>query len=94
MPENKMEWAYETMTGYVMEGYRMPGVEDAFAEGSFCMNRYCEAMEAYENLRKRLGVIDEDADVERMICAFEDIQEELCYRMYRCGAEFGDGNKC
>ena len=89
MDERLMHWAYETMVCHPVEGYRMPGVEDAFTEGSFCMERYREAMEAYERLCERLGVADEDADVEIMRNAFDDIQQELCCRTYRYGAIFG-----
>ena len=34
IPMNKAEWAYESMACFVKEWYRMPGVEDAFAEGA------------------------------------------------------------
>ena len=90
MSKSKMEWAYESMACFVKEWYRMPGVEDAFQEGSDCATYYHEIWEAYERLRKRLGVQDEDADVEIIIRAFEDIQQELCYRMYHYGAKFGE----
>ena len=90
MFENKVEWVYMTMAGHLTEDYRMPGVTDAFAEGSYCMKRYCDAMDAYERLLVRLGLTDEDTDIERMRNAFDDIQKELCYRMYRYGAQFGE----
>ena len=90
MFDSKMHWAYETMACHVIKEYRMPGVEDAFADGAFCMERYNEAMDAYERICERLGVVDEDADVEIMRNAFDDIQRELCYRMYRYGARFGE----
>ena len=92
MFKNKMIWAYETMACHVIEEYRMPGVEDAFAEGSFCQCRYHDAMDAYDRLRSRLGVQDEDGDVEIIIQAFEDIQKELCCKMYCCGAKNGVEN--
>lgn len=90
IPMNKAEWAYESMACFVKEWYRMPGVEDAFSEGEYCMIRYHEAMDAYARLRERLGVVDEDEDVEIMISAFEDIQQKLCLRMYHYGARFGE----
>ena len=90
MFKNKMLWAYETMACHVVEEYRMSGVEDAFAEGSYCMSRYHVAMDAYDRLRDRLGVVDEDEDVEIILNALEEIQRELCYRMYRYGAMFGE----
>ena len=89
MFEDKAVWAYETMACFAAEEYRMPGVENAFAAGTFCERRYNDAMDAYERLRNRLGVADEDRDVECIIQAFEDIQQELCLRSYRYGAQFG-----
>lgn len=47
-------------------------------------------MDAYDRLRDRLGVLDEDSDLECIIHAFEDIQKELCLRMYCYGARFGE----
>ena len=90
MSRKKMEWAYETMTCHLKEGYRMPGVEDAFAAGTYCIERYGEALSAYERLCDRLGVVDEDRDVEDIFNAFFDIQEYLCYKMYQYGAQFGE----
>lgn len=90
MFENKAQWAYETMACQIVAEYQMPGVKNAFREGTFCMQRYNEAMDAYDRLRSRLGVQDEDKDVECMICAFEEIQRELCLRMYHYGATHGE----
>ena len=78
------------MACFTKEWYRMPNVENAFAEGEYCAIRYHEAMDAYARLRERLGGVDEDEDVEIMISAFEDIQRELCLRMYHYGAQFGE----
>lgn len=91
MRRDYMEWAYETMAYGLRKGYRMPGVENAFAGDSYCANRYRDMWNAYRSLCNRLGTVDEDEDVEIMIDAFLDIQKELCYRMYRYGAEFGMG---
>ena len=90
MKKGNMEWAYETMTCHLKEDYRMPGVEDAFAEDGYCMDRYGDMLDAYERLCERLGVVDEDEDIETMIRAFTDIQIYLCYRMYHYGAKFGE----
>ena len=90
MFQQKAEWVYMTMVGHIEEAYRLPGVEDAFAEGSYCMERYCTAMDAYERLLDRLGIDDEDADVEQMRNAFDDIQRVLCCQMYRYGALLGE----
>ena len=87
---NNSEWAYMTMACHMKEEYGMPGVEDAFAEGSFCLKEYGKILDAYSNLCLRLGVEDQnDADVETIIHSFFLIQEELCHRMYRYGAIYG-----
>lgn len=89
MKQTIMDRVYESMACDVIEAYRMPGVEDAFAPGSLCMGLYEDMQDAYERLRQRLGVEDEDADVEIIIHSFLQIQKELCCRMYRYGACFG-----
>ena len=91
MKQTLMECAYETMACGVLEAYQMPGVEDAFAPGSYCMDLYTKALDAYARLCNRLGVKDEDNDVEIIFYSFLQIQKELCYRMYRYGAQFGMG---
>lgn len=91
MFEDRALWAYQSMACFVKEEYRMPGVEDAFTLGSYCEERYREIWEAYGRIRERLGVEDEDEDMEQVIRAFEDVQQELCLRMYRYGAAFGTG---
>ena len=88
--ENDMAYrVYENLVCGVWEPYRMPGVEDAFAEGSFCQEMYGQMSDAYERLRERLGVEDEDADAEIMLHAQLEITRELCLKMYRYGAIFG-----
>ena len=63
--------------------------EYAFEEGQSCLEKYKEMRDVYDRLCDRLGVTDEDEDVEKIIQSLMDIQEELCCRMYRYGAEFG-----
>ena len=88
--DNKIDWAYMTMACFLKEEYAMPGVENAFAEGSFCLEEYSKILGAYSSLCHRLGLDeDSDADVETIINSFLHIQEELCFRMYRYGALYG-----
>lgn len=75
----------------LVEGYGMPGVEYAFAPGSYCMERYKDMRDAYDRLCNRLGAEEEDEDVEAIIHAYMDMERELCMRMYRYGAQFGVG---
>lgn len=92
MTQDNMKWAYETMVCHLKKEYQMPGVEDAFGEGMFCLEEYGKILDAYSNLCRRLGVENQnDYDIETIISSFFLIQEELCYRMYRYGALYGMG---
>ena len=62
------------------------GVENAFYDGSGCEAAYEQMLEAYERLRQRLQVKNEDADVECIINALQTITKELCLRMFEYGA--------
>lgn len=81
------EEVYFTLQGESCEP--IPGVEDAFAEGSVCDKCYSEMLGAYARLCDRLGVPDEDEDVEIIIDSLRTITDELCYRMFFYGAQFG-----
>ena len=45
-------------------------------------DRLREMLDAYERLRDRLGVVDEDEDVEVVIDSLLDIQRQLCLKMF------------
>jgi hypothetical protein len=85
MQKYSFEDIYYTLCGEVCEEYAVPGIENVYAEGAVCDVRYSEMSEAYERLRHRLGVIDEDEDVEIIINNLMDIQRILCERMYHYG---------
>ena len=85
MVKELWEQVYESMVSHVLEEYRVPGVEDAFADDAFCMQQYRQMRDAYDRLCERLGVVDEDADVECMIQCYEEMQRELCKRMFFYG---------
>ncbi len=78
MNQSFMERVYETMTDEVSADFMIPGVEYAFEEGSYCMNLYGEAYDAYRRLCHRLNAGDEDPDVEIIFRAFLQMQEVLC----------------
>lgn len=85
------EDVYFTLQGEACEP--IPGVENAFADGAVCDRCYSEMLDAYARLRDRLGVQDEDADVEIIINALRTITDELCYRMFSYGAQLGSGEE-
>lgn len=80
---------YNTLRSVILEEYQVPGVENVFAEGSQCDQLYSEMLLAYHRLRARLGVTDEDADVEIIINSLMTIADILAFKMYHCGAQFG-----
>ena len=84
------DWVYDTLEGQLVEGYEIPGVENAYAEGSYCAECYNRMRDAYDRLCDRLGVVDEDDDVEIIIRSLENIQKEMCRKMYYYGAKFGN----
>lgn len=78
---------YDTLQGNLL--IPVPEVEDLFAAGKPCQRWYCDMLAAYMRLRDRLGVEDEDQDVETIINSLLSIQRELCGKMYEYGAAFG-----
>ena len=88
MTDRWIENVYLTLTGHYTKNGGVPGVENAFAPGSFCMEQYMQMHAAYERLCERLGVEDEDEDVEIIIRAFMYMEREVSMKMYRYGAKF------
>ncbi len=93
MKQDMIENIYNTLMGLLDEEYRVPGVENLFAEGSECMNSYGEMLAAYERLCARLGVVDEDADVEVIINSMRDIERNVSMKMFEYGMKFAQEKK-
>lgn len=89
MEKQFIDRVYETLVLGVLEEYRVPGVEHVFSEGHVCLEHYGRALAAYQRLCDRLGVLEVDDDVEEIFDAFFSIRDEIGYRMYRYGAQFG-----
>lgn len=79
------EMVYLTLLGEVSAPYRIPGVENAYAEGSQCDLLYQNLSDAYERLRIRLGINGEDDDTELIIGNLLTIQHTLCLKMFHYG---------
>ncbi len=79
---------YETMMGFRTLDAPVPWVENAFEDDQPCMNRYEQMRDAYERVCERLGVGEEDMDLDIMVSCMESIQKELCQRMFDCGIRF------
>ena len=74
------ELVYESLIGELVIPLR--NVPNAFEEGSVCERSYQEMLDAYARLRDRLGVVDEDSDVEIIIDSLLTIQRALCLKMF------------
>lgn len=75
-----VEQVYLSLTGELVDPIRY--VPNAFEQGRYCAERYQEMLDAYERLRERLGVTDEDEDVEIIIDSLLAIQRKLCREMF------------
>lgn len=84
------ERVYETLSGYLKEEYCVPGVHNAFENGSACASLYEKAMEAYGRLCERLSVADEDSDVEQIINSLLEMNRILCLEMFIYGIKFSN----
>lgn len=74
------ELIYESLIGELI--VPIEGVPNAFEPGGYCETRYRQVLEAYERLRDRLGVTDEDPDVEIIIDSLLEIQRKLCLEIF------------
>ena len=77
---NISELVYESLIGELVDPIK--DVPNAFEPGSYCETRYQQVLEAYERLRGRLGVTDEDPDIEIIIDSLLEIQRKLCLEMF------------
>ena len=93
MTNEQIEAIYATLVGVMREEFRVPGVENLFVEGSDCMNCYSDMLAAYERLCDRLGVIDEDTDVEVIICSLRKIEQQVSRKMFEYGMKFALDSK-
>ena len=87
MEELLFERVYETACGLRTTDLA-DGVEDIFAPGGVCDCKYAQMLEAYGRLCERLGVKDEDRDVEIIINALTGIEQEIARQMFHYGMKF------
>lgn len=93
MNRGQIEAVYATLTGTMRKEFRVPGVENLFYDGGDCMSCYCKMLAAYERLCDRLGVIDEDEDVEVIIHSLMTIERNVGIKMFEYGMKFALNNK-
>ena len=92
MRSEHIENVYYTLTGVLNDECCVPGVENLFAEGGECEHAYSRMLEAYARLRDRLGVAEEDADVEVMINSFLKMECMVAVKMFEYGMKFAEHN--
>lgn len=90
MTENIEQEVYDSLCGQLVPEYRLAWVENAFDQGSICDLAYGQVYDAYGRLRRRLGVRNEDPDVESILDAMLEIQREMCRRMFFCGVRYAE----
>ena len=78
---------YDSMCGFLVEEYALPDVNNAFVSGSYCDRQYERMRSAYERLCERLKTGAEDPDLDIMVNAMENIQKELCRRIFHYATE-------
>ena len=79
------EEVYDSAKGELLEEFRLDWVRNQFTPGSPCDLAYGEMLDAYARLRDRLGVGDEDPDVEIMRDCQDRITYQLCRELFRSG---------
>lgn len=88
MMDTFADLVYDTLCGDLQGEHAVPGVEDAFAVGSECTRLYDELGDIRERLQARMGLRDEDVDVERIISILESVQRILGRKMFWYGQKF------
>lgn len=88
MMETYSKMVYDTLQGVLEEDAKIPGVEDAFANGKPCSELYEQMREAYGRVCQRLET-QEDRDLEIVIASLTKISELLGLEMFRLGTVFG-----
>lgn len=89
-PYPSFEDIYETVNGMREKEYCVPWIEDAFAEGKVCDKRYEEMRQAYLRICDRLGVGDEDEDLNTIIRCMESIQKEIAKDIYKLSTQMAE----
>ena len=81
----QMERIYEALSGMCPCLYNGEAVENLFAEGSPCNQLYAEVYNAKVSLMERLGMRDEDEEIELIINNLLEIGCIKSYAMFHWG---------
>jgi len=88
MMETFADMVYDTLCGNLEGRYAVPGVEVVFTPESKCLQLYEQLDEVRDRLRIRMGLSEEDEDVEHIIQILESVQRILSLKMFYYGQEF------
>ena len=80
------EQVYYTAIGMAVEASRALGVIDQYGPEGNCHALYNRMRDAYDRLCARLGVGEEDSDLDEIVDLMEDICKEVAFEMFRCGS--------
>lgn len=89
MQERFIDRVYQTVIGELLPDFQINGIEDSFAPGGLCDQAYQEMRSSFDRILERLGVENEDQDLEIILNCMRTIQKEVAYQMYRYGVHFG-----
>lgn len=79
---------YDTLVGNLIPECCLEWVENICVPGQPCYEEYRKMLEAYERLCQRLGVINEDSDVEIIINALLKRGRILAMEMFQYGRKY------
>lgn len=83
---------YDTLTDELLDEYRVPGVENAYAQGSICSSLYEKAVHAGWALSQQIGAQHDDMcpEIQQMMDCMMEMQKILCLKMFAYGVQFAD----
>lgn len=90
--DSLVEQVYYSAIGMAVEESRVPSVIDQYGPQGKCHGLYNQMRDAYERVCARLGVDEEDSDLDQIVDLMEDISKEVAFEMFRCGAMFQNSN--
>jgi len=79
---------FDSLMGFLRPEYALDWVKPIFVPGHPCYDSHEEMREAYDHLLDRLGLQDEDEDVEIMLSCLSDHTRILALEMFQCGREY------
>lgn len=82
------EQVYYSLTGNLMPENSLDWVENVCVPGQPCYEKYRKMLQAYERLCQRLGVCNEDRDVEIIINALLGRGRILAQKMFEYGRKY------